>query len=160
MMKKRQILDIQHETFSDMRLWHQHLLKHLDRKRLLGQHRECCALRGKGWRKKHSTVDYVFKHDLAHLYAYHCLVMKEMLCRGYHVDAVWYARNWRGKALGYCSLLEIGTYVHSNEQLVYEEHDDKYLKECLENLQSKDAELMNGTSINEQLLKLAARGVV
>lgn len=43
-----------------MRLWHQDLIKHLPRQQLLGQHRECAALRGKGWGKKHDTVDYVF----------------------------------------------------------------------------------------------------
>ena len=32
-----------------MRLWHQSLIPHLPRQQLLGQHRECCALRGAGW---------------------------------------------------------------------------------------------------------------
>jgi len=50
-----------------MRLWHYKLIPHLPRQQLLGQHRECCAMRGKGWGKKHSTVDYVFSHD------YQCL---------------------------------------------------------------------------------------
>ena len=31
-----------------MRLWHQALIPYLPRQQLLGQHRECCALRGKG----------------------------------------------------------------------------------------------------------------
>ena len=43
-----------------MRLWHQALIPKLPRPQLLGQHRECCALRGNGWGKKHATVDYVF----------------------------------------------------------------------------------------------------
>ena len=30
-----------------MRLWHQALISKLPRQQLLGQHRECCALRGK-----------------------------------------------------------------------------------------------------------------
>ena len=30
-----------------MRLWHQALIPKLPRPQLLGQHRECCALRGK-----------------------------------------------------------------------------------------------------------------
>lgn len=42
-----------------MRLWHESLIPYLPRQRLLGQHRECCALRGKEWSKKHSTVDFV-----------------------------------------------------------------------------------------------------
>ena len=39
-----------------MRLWHQDLIPKLPRPQLLGQHRECCALRGNGWGKKHATV--------------------------------------------------------------------------------------------------------
>ena len=42
-----------------MRLWHEGLLFHLPRAQLLGQHRECCALRGLSWGKKHAVVDYV-----------------------------------------------------------------------------------------------------
>ena len=54
-----------------MRLWHGDLLPLLDRQRLLAQHRECAALRGLGWGKKHATVDYVFIHDPMLLVAYH-----------------------------------------------------------------------------------------
>lgn len=61
-----------------MRLWHQSLISKLPRQQLLGQHRECCALRGKGWGKKHRTVDYVFKHSPEKLVAYHFMVMFEM----------------------------------------------------------------------------------
>lgn len=32
-----------------MRLWHQDLITRLPRQQLLGQHRECAALRGAGW---------------------------------------------------------------------------------------------------------------
>lgn len=35
-----------------MRLWHEALISQLPRPQLLGQHRECCALRGNGWGKK------------------------------------------------------------------------------------------------------------
>ena len=46
-----------------MRLWHQDLIPKLPRPQLLGQHRECCALRGNGWGKKHATVNYVFDYS-------------------------------------------------------------------------------------------------
>ena len=65
-----------------MRLWAQQLIPYLDRQRLLSQHREACALRGKGWGKKHATVDYVFKHNPCLLVAYHRLVMDDMERRG------------------------------------------------------------------------------
>ena len=137
-----------------MRLWHQALIPFLDNRRLLGQHRECCALRGKGWGKKHSVVDYVFKYDLAHLYEYHIKVMGEMIYRGYTVDAHWYNRQYRGKNLPYptYTLMQIGTYVCHFGELIYPEHDDKYLKECLLNLKSKGAELVNGRTIDEMLI--------
>lgn len=56
-----------------MRLWHEALISQLPRPQLLGQHRECCALRGNGWGRKHATVDYVFTHSPYRLYAYHDL---------------------------------------------------------------------------------------
>ena len=47
-----------------MRLWHQDLIAYLPYQQLLGQHREICAMRGKGWKRKHQTVDYVYTHPL------------------------------------------------------------------------------------------------
>ena len=61
-----------------MRLWHEDLIGKLPRPQLLGQHRECCALRGNGWGKKHATVDYVFTYSPYVLYQYHTLIMDEM----------------------------------------------------------------------------------
>ena len=156
-----------------MRLWHQILIPYLDAKRLLSQHRECCALRGKGWGKKHSVVDYVFKHDLAHLYQYHLIVMSEMAKRDYSVDPAWYRRLYRGKHLSSSTLLEIGSYVFKDESectssienyikspwsLIYCEHDIAYLKECLLNLKSKNAQLKNNVSIEEILIKIDLSG--
>ena len=46
-----------------MRLWHEKLIHLLPKNQLLGQHRECCTLRGNGWKKKHKTVDYVFSYS-------------------------------------------------------------------------------------------------
>ena len=72
-----------------MRLWHEDLIGHLPRPQLLGQHRECCALRGNGWGKKHATVDYVFSYSPYVLYQYHTLIMDEMERRGYNVTPEW-----------------------------------------------------------------------
>ena len=145
-----------------MRLWHQALIPYLDNKRLLGQHRECCALRGKGWGKKHSIVDYVFKYDLAHLYEYHAIVMAEMAQRHYMIDPKWFNRTYRGQNLPKSLLSEVGAFVLKSKMLngimslctVYPEHDDKYLKECLLNLKSKGTMLVNGKSIEQWLIEL------
>ena len=82
-----------------MRLWHEDLIGHLPRPQLLGQHRECCALRGNGWGKKHATVDYVFSYSPYVLYQYHKLIMDEMERRGYNVTPQWKEASYRGKDL-------------------------------------------------------------
>ena len=110
-------------------------------------------LEAKDGGKKHSVVDYVFNYDLAHLYEYHIKVMGEMSYRGYKVDAHWYNRKYRGKTLQYLTtLMSIGTYICHFGELIYPEHDDKYLRECLLNLKSKGAELVNGRTIDEMLI--------
>ena len=122
-----------------MRLWHQKLIPYLPRQQLLGQHRECCALRGQGWGRKHSVVDYVFKYKPAYLVAYHYLVMDEMKARGYHPDPIWYDWNWRGQTLGLQKdwTDNIDLLFALNRPIIYPEHNDMYLQECLDNLHNK-----------------------
>ena len=124
-----------------MRLWCQSLIPYLDRQRLLGQHRECCALRGKGWGKKHATVDYVFKYATERLVAYHFLVMKEMRLRGYYPDPDWMNVNWRGSVLGEEEGWANPGLVEDlcNASRIYLEHDDDYLRECIALLKEKKA---------------------
>lgn len=134
-----------------MRLWHQKLLPYLDRQRLLSQHRECCALRGKGWSKKHATVDYVFTHDPALLVVYHYCVMEEMERRGYHPDRTWDDPNWRGSMLGkvesFASKEMVEAWWMNINQMggiIFPEHNDDYLRECINLLKEKgvDTECM------------------
>lgn len=139
-----------------MRLWHQKLIPYLDDKRILGQHRECCALRGGGWGRKHATVDYVFRYKPARLYVYHLDVMNEMTKRGFRPSTSWYNRLYRGKKLRPFTLTEAGIYVGHVGEIVYPEHDDRYLLECLDNLAAKSAELVNGESLASMRVRLAA----
>ena len=104
-----------------MRLWHEKIIHLLPKNQLLGQHRECCALRGNGWKKKHKTVDYVFSYSPYLLFRYHLLVMDEMEKRGYNVSGEWKDKNYRGT--------------------IYKEHNIEYLDECIENLRNKGIEL-------------------
>lgn len=127
-----------------MRLWHQKLIPQLDRQRLLGQHRECCALRGKGWGRNHSVVNYVFTHHPNRLVAYHYLIMDEMERRGYHPDPIWRNVNWRGATIGEQKdwadkdqVLEITSFCRDGSAMIYPEHNDDYLVECIENLKEK-----------------------
>ena len=131
-----------------MRLWHQALIKYLPRQQLLGQHRECCALRGKGWGRKHSVVNYVFEHDPELLVAYHFLVMNEMKVRGYHPDETWYNGDWRGSTIReqshWCDFegcAAIMKKVEDSGAMIYPEHNDEYLQECIENLKGKGIEI-------------------
>ncbi|WP_314043348.1 TIGR02328 family protein [Kingella denitrificans] len=120
-----------------MRLWHQALIPQLPRAQLLGQHRECAALRGNGWGRPHATVNYVFTHSPYLLYAYHVLIMDEMQQRGYRPDPAWRNKNHRGNTcLPYPDLAE-----EPVASPIYAEHDDDYFAECLANLRSKGIEV-------------------
>ena len=120
-----------------MRLWHEQIIHLLPKNQLLGQHRECCALRGKGWNKKHKTVDYVFTYSPYNLFIYHSKIMDEMEKRGYRVSREWRDKNYRGqKAESYSNLEE--TNISSP---IYKEHNDEYLQECIENLAGKGIKL-------------------
>ena len=97
-----------------MRLWHQDLILKLPRQQLLGQHRECCALRGKGWQRKHATVNYVFDYSPYRLFK-------------------WFEKEYRGKQLPAYDRLE----EEELPPIIYPEHDTVYLQECLNNLKQK-----------------------
>ena len=133
-----------------MRLWHTSLIPRLPRQQLLGQHRECCALRGKGWGRPHATVNYVFRHPYWWLWLYHREVMDEMERRGYHVEDVWQSLAYRGRLIGYdyseftmmLGGLPDGLMPNGHGSCpIYPEHDEKYLNECIENLRRKGIEL-------------------
>ena len=120
-----------------MRLWHIKLISKIDNQRLLGQHRECAALRGQGWGKKHSIVNYVFNYSYMLLYYYHKIVMYEMTCRGFHPNTNWYNVTYRGKKLGFVSTFDLPNWNINNEQF-YLEHNDCYLNECKQLLLDKN----------------------
>ena len=103
----------------------------------------------------------MFRHEPSRLFAYHCLVMHEMAVRGWFgVNPEWYNRMYRGKSLpGFRSLSECGTYVFCPGDVIFPEHDDRYLLECCMNLKSKGAILLNGKTLEEFLLELEIKGV-
>ena len=116
-----------------MRLWHEQIIHLLPKNQLLGQHRECYALRGNGWNKKHKTVDYVFTYSPYNLFIYHSKIMDEMEKRGYTVSTEWRDKNYRGqKAESYSNLEETNISTP-----IYKEHNSDYLLECIENLAGK-----------------------
>lgn len=128
-----------------MRLWHEALIPYLPRQQLLGQHRECCALRGKGWGKKHAIVNYVFDHPYEMLYQYHLKIMEEMHRRGYKTESLWQQLEYRGKNTEPHILesmkKEKKASMMNASKWIYPEHDSSYLQECLLNLERKGIEL-------------------
>jgi uncharacterized protein (TIGR02328 family) len=127
-----------------MRLWHQSLISKLPDSQLRGQHRELCAMRGKGWGVKHSVVNYVWGHPYTDLFNFHLLVMDEMRYNrtkkngdAYTVDSKWFLPTYRGKRIGW-DYSDFTKYVPvSPHEKIYAEHDDQYLQECLNNLKGK-----------------------
>lgn len=120
-----------------MRLWHYKLISFLPRQQLLGQHRECCALRGNGWRRKHATVDYIFRYNPARLFFYHTLVLQEMTRRGYKYSEQWNNIRYRGSR---CEPWPQDEPLDDTAR-GYDEHDAAYLVECVDNLRRKGAVL-------------------
>lgn len=122
-----------------MRLWHQSLLSKLPQKQLCGQWRECAALLGNGWGKKHSVVNYVFDHSESFLVAYSILVFFEMKRRGYNPNP----KMMRNQLLKRYPEEEVDKFIILGKDIsqrgliIYKEHDNNYLKECILNLKNK-----------------------
>lgn len=116
-----------------MRLWHEKLLDKLPKQQLLGQHSECCGLRGLGWGRKHKIVDYAFKYSLKELELFHMKVMTEMKKRGIHVADEWLHAGYRGQKIesNPRGIIPLVNYK------IYSEHNEAYLQECLDNLAGK-----------------------
>lgn len=72
--------------------------------------------------------------------------MDEMEKRGYHPDPIWRQTNWRGSVLKETEdidwncgpmLVDYLMTIDAVGCMIYPEHNDKYLKECIDNLRSK-----------------------
>lgn len=128
-----------------MRLWHQRLIPHLPWNQLIGQHRECCALRGNGFSMRHSTVQYALDTKIEKLIAFHFLVMEELQNKkpGINIEVNWFVPNYRGKNRGIdlsvntWQVDRIGQKARAGV-MAYAYHDDTYLAECILNLRGKN----------------------
>jgi len=115
-----------------MRLWHVDILGSLPKAQLMGQHRECCALRGKGWGKRHSMVDYVFTNNPLVLVDYHRLVINRLRNLGVNIDMHWWELAYRGPNNPELEILR------HDRLSKYIEHNLVYLLENILNLESKN----------------------
>ena len=109
-----------------MRLWSYQLIPVLPNKMLVSQWRECIAIK-KQWEKgtlKHRLVSYVMKHDDEYFAKYVDLVRSEMGRRGIKYQNKYFSEM-------------ICFYGFDSKYKNYPEHNDRYLKQCLYNLQEK-----------------------
>jgi len=125
----------------NMRLWHQNLISSLpsvkDYKgcsnQLGGQHTEVRMILGsirEHGKVNHSTVNYVNNYSRDHLYAYGLLVIDEMIKRGFNIN--------RDIINQYSTTGALKIYLNAKDgKMIFREHDDNYMRECLDNLSRK-----------------------
>ena len=114
-----------------MRLWHYKLIPVLPNAMLVSQWRECIAIK-RQWEKgalKHRLVSYVMEHDRVYFGTYVKNVCRELTHRKINYnDNLYYELT----SFSDVSYLNIGI-----SNINYEEHNDRYLKQCYYNLQEK-----------------------
>jgi uncharacterized protein (TIGR02328 family) len=123
-----------------MRLWHKDLIHFLPRQQLVAQYRELCSI-AKDWGEKgttnHILINKVMDYSASHLFAYGRLVIDEMKNRKYNIR-----KEPMERFCNYC--VTIGERENENTlsdvpyvKLFEGWHTDRYLKQCLYNLQEK-----------------------
>lgn len=111
-----------------MRLWHKDLIPVLPRQQLLGQWRECCCI-AKSISEKgtpnHILVNKIMDYPIEHFNTYTWEIYREMRWRGYRCDWIRFEK-WRPNN---CVMDITNTFSGW--------HNDRYLNQCLCNLQEK-----------------------
>ena len=116
-----------------MRLWSYQLIESgvLPDKMLVSQWRECIAIK-RQWKKgtlKHRLVSYVMDYHKMFFWDYInrvCIQMKNKNIK--------YNKKYRDEFYEWC---DVAHCIMKPPILNYREHDDRYLKQCLYNLQEK-----------------------
>lgn len=116
-----------------MRLWHKDLIPYLPRKQLMAQWRECCAICS-NWANKgtpnHLLVNKVINYSKTDFDMYVCLIVREIRNRGYKIS--------KKSISNYNSnFVRIHNIVNTNKGVFPDWHNERYLKQCLSNLQEK-----------------------
>lgn len=111
-----------------MRLWHCALIPVLPNEMLVAEWRECIAIK-RQWEKgtlKHRLVSYVKEHSKMVFLSYVQSVAMELFER--HIN---YQDKYLEEIIDFCFLDKGSIYMN------YPEHNDRYLKQCLYNLEEK-----------------------
>lgn len=122
-----------------MRLWHKDLIPYLPRQQLIAQWRELCAicsnLASKGT-PNHLLVNKILDYPPVHFMEYARLIASEIIRRNYKVKAETqniFCKNF--KKFGDPNETLIGANL---KRVLFENwHNERYLKQCLYNLQEK-----------------------
>ena len=112
-----------------MRLWHKDLIHYLPRQQLVGQWRELCLILKNIHEKgtpNHVLVNRVMEYPRSHLWTYVDAIYAEMTARGYRCG-YYRVENYRPLFLDNESI----------DEIFPDWHNDRYLRQCLYNLQEK-----------------------
>ena len=110
-----------------MRLWHYKLLNVLPKKMIVSQWRECVAIK-RQWEKntlKHSLVNYVLDYPKELFAGYVLMLVTEMQNRG-----IKYKKELLEEIIEF-------TGKESFSMKPYPEHNERYLGQCIYNLEEK-----------------------
>lgn len=121
----------------NMRLWHKDLIPVLPKQQLLGQWRECCCIarniKEKGT-PNHLLVNKIMDYPIEHFLMYSAFIYFELIWHGYKPD-----RNCFSKWIPMFE--EDGndsdTPMPNYPDLFKDWHNDRYMMQCLMNLQEK-----------------------
>lgn len=130
-----------------MRLWHKDLIPYLPRQQLIAQWRECCAIAGSIAKKgtpNHLLVNKIMKFHAFHFWNYCSLVGEEFQKRGYNFSQKSFDNfknnffeGFKNDLYAMCAIsISMDTNIPF-EELFFNWHNERYLKQCLFNLQEK-----------------------
>lgn len=119
-----------------MRLWHKDLIPVLPRQQLIAQWRECCAIASNIANKgtpNHILVNKILDYSSIHFIEYTNLILEEIQKRNYKVNEKSYLKFSKNIQLG-----KEYFKTDCNKFKLYEDwHNDRYLLQCIMNLQEK-----------------------
>lgn len=112
-----------------MRLWHKDLIPYLPRQQLLGQWRELNSIYK--LQNRHILINFIYDYPKEDLFTYSNLVINEMHKRGYK-----YNLENRNNYFPFYDLW-FNSELPTNKDIFKDKMTDRYLKQCLFNLQEK-----------------------
>ena len=116
-----------------MRLWHKDLIQYLPRQQLLGQWRECCCIAKnimENGTPNHILVNKVMDYPIEHFIQYGAEVIRIMINHNYDVNPEKFFKYFDDETIDSCQPISINS-------IFIEWHNDRYLRQCLYNLQEK-----------------------